>query len=329
MITPQHSDARRQLPLFWQIFIPNAALLAVAGTILALSPATVSAPVLLSEALVIVAGLIAMVVINLLLIRRTLRPLEQLTAVMGEVDLLNPGQRVRPPAESLEIAELARVFNSMVARLERERRESGRRLLTAQEGERRRLARELHDEFGQSLTALMLRIDRVLTRADPALVAELHEAREDTRALSDELQEIVRRLRPEALDDLGLTTALTVLAKEFSDRSGLPVRRRLDSGLPQLDPEAELVIYRVAQESLTNVARHADASGVELALVLDGDRIRLSVTDDGHGLNGAPAGSGIRGMRERALLVGAVLAIHTDPEGGTRVELEAPVEGPS
>jgi two-component system sensor histidine kinase UhpB len=197
-------------------------------------------------------------------------------------------------------------------------------MLAAQEGERRRFARELHDQVGQTLTALMLEVGHAAERA-PEVRTELLEAQEAARALSHDIREIVRQLRPEALDDLGLTSALTVLGEQFSERSGIDLRRRFAPGLPPLDSEAELVLYRVAQESLTNVARHAHASRVELSLVAIEAGVRLEVTDDGHGLNGAAPGNGIRGMRERALLVGGRLTVASPSAGGVSVCLDVPV----
>src|SRR5690606_10216893 len=141
---------------------------------------------------------------------------------------------------------------------------------------------------------------------------------------------LVRRLRPGVLDDLGLVSAVTSLATEFATHTGLRVRRSFDADLPTLDREAELVIYRVAQEGLTNAARHAEAQNVEVSLHADGGNVVLEVSDDGRGVGAAQEGAGIRGMRERALLVGATLDIvPAAPAGttpaGTRSRLTVPV----
>ena len=311
------------MPLFWQIFVPNALLLALAGVALTVSPATISSPPLLVEVVVVAVGIALMVIVDLLLLRRSVAPLEELARLMRDVDPLRPGQRVRLGRASAEVEELAEVFNGMLERLEAERRDSGRRMLAAQETERRRLARELHDQIGQTLTALMLEVGHAAERA-PDVRSELREAQEAARALSDDVRDIVRQLRPEALDDLGLTSALTVLGEQFSQRSGIELRRRFAAELPALDPESEVVLYRVAQESLTNVARHAGASRVEVSLVSLDSGVRLEVSDDGHGLNGAMPGHGMRGMRERALLVGGRLAVESPEAGGVRVRLDIP-----
>lgn len=315
---------RRALPLFWQIFVPNAAILLAAGAILIVTPATVSSPVVLGEAVVIALGLALMLMLNLTLLRRAVAPLEQLARVMREIDPLSPGDRVTEATDSAEIADLARVFNAMIGRLETERRESAYRMLDAQEEERLRLARELHDEIGQSVTGLMLQIGHSAAHAPADVRAELDETREAARSLSDELREIVRRLRPEALDDLGLPTALIALSDRFADQTGLRIHRRVGGELPPLTPAAELVIYRVAQEGLTNVARHADASSVDLSLERSAGGVTLRVSDDGRGLDSSSPASGIRGMRERALLVGARLKISSGDGGGATVKLDVP-----
>ena len=315
----------RRLPLFWQIFTPNVAVLIAATMVLALSPATISDPIVSREAIVIGVGLILLLAANFLVIRRALKPVEELTEVMQRVDLLVPGHRVSLSTRSSEIDELSAVFNRMLERLEAERRQMGRRTLIAQEEERRRLARELHDELNQSIAGVMLGLRAIAEESNGRAGAEIRAAQDELRTISTEVENIVNRLRPETLDDLGLLSALVVLGEEFMQRSGIELERRFDNGLPELDPEAELVVYRVAQESLTNVAVHADATRVVLEVAPHGDDVRLTIRDDGIGLNGRGEGNGIRGMRERALLVRATLAIGANPDGsGTQVELIVP-----
>jgi two-component system sensor histidine kinase UhpB len=323
------SPRNRELPLFWQIFAPNAIVLLAASAALTLSPATISSPVVGREVLTVVLGVLLLILVNFLVIRRAVRPVEDLTEVMGEVDLLSPGQRVSLSTHSAEINELGAVFNRMLERLEAERKEMGRRTLVAQEDERRRLARELHDELNQTIAGVMLSLKGVADHSDGVEARELQEALEELRRVSDEVEAIVNRLRPETLDDLGLLSALVVLSDQFSQRTGIEVRRRFGEALPALSPDAELVVYRIAQESLTNVAVHAGAGLVELELEREETALRLAVRDDGEGLNGHAEGHGIRGMRERALLVDAELALRPGVGGtGTGVELRVPVGGP-
>ncbi|MFC8422268.1 HAMP domain-containing sensor histidine kinase [Streptomyces sp. NPDC057236] len=310
------------MPLFWRIFLLNAVVLIVA-TALLLGPVTVSTPVLLTEAAVLTVGLAAMLVANALLLRVGLAPLQRLTRAMTTTDLLRPGHRPAVGGRG-EIAELITTFNTMLDRLEDERATSSARALSAQESERRRVARELHDEVGQSLTAVLLQLKRAADHAPPGLREELRQAQETTRAGLEEIRRIARRLRPGVLDELGLASALKALATEFGG-PGLSVQHCLDGDLPELDRESELVIYRVAQEGLTNTARHARARRAELALRRAPGGVELRVRDDGRGIGAAPEGAGIRGMRERALLVGARLTVDRAADGGTEVRLAVPV----
>ncbi len=311
------------MSLFWRIFGLNALVLGAATALLLWAPVTVSVPVLLTEAVILVGGLAVMLVANAALLRIGLTPLDRLTRLMTRVDLLRPGQRL-PVAGHGGVAELIRTFNAMLDRLEAERALSSARALSAQEAERRRIAQELHDEVGQSMTAVLLGLKRAANRAPDSLRPELQQAQEITRESLDEVRRLARRLRPGVLEDLGLISALTALTTDFATHTGLRVTRHFDSPLPSLDPQAELVLYRVAQEGLTNVARHAEAERVELSLRRSAASVVLSISDDGHGSGIFREGAGIRGMRERALLVGATLDIASGAGKGTRVSLSVP-----
>ena len=312
------------LPFAWRIFLVNAVLLVAAALALALSPATISFPIALTEGIVLTIGLVAILTVNLMLVRRLFAPLERLNKVMQSVDLLQPGQRVEATGPE-EVRELATVFNEMLARLETERRESGSESVKQQEDERKRVAQELHDEVGQALTAVMLQIGRLAREAPPELEADLREALEATRTSLEDVRRIAKQLRPEALDDLGLVPALNSLASAFGDRTGLHIHRRLPEDLPALGDESELAIFRIAQECLTNAARHAETTRVDLSLAHVNGRVVLRVRDHGRGLDGARPGSGIRGMRERAMLIGAELSIRPALPTGTEVALTIPL----
>lgn len=317
------------MSLFWRIFLLNALVLAAATAVLLWAPVTVSVPVLLTEAFVLTGGLIAMLLANAALLRVGLAPLQRLQRLMTTIDLLRPGQRL--PAEGRgEVPELVRTFNDMLTRLEAERGDSSARALRAQEDERRRVAQELHDEVGQSMTAVLLGLKRVADRAPEELREELRQVQETTRAGLDEVRRLSHRLRPGVLEDLGLSSALSALATEYAAHSGLDVRRDIDPALPPLGRQRELVLYRVAQEGLTNTARHADASHVELSLRCEAAAVVLRVRDDGRGPGpgGPREGAGIRGMRERALLVRGTLGVGPAPQGGTEVRLRVP-SGPA
>ncbi|MFI1207111.1 HAMP domain-containing sensor histidine kinase [Streptomyces sp. NPDC020802] len=312
------------MSLFWRIFALNAVVLGGATALLLWAPVTVSVPVLLTEAVILVGGLVVMLVANAALLRIGLAPLDRLTRLMTTVDLLRPGQRL-PEHGHGETAELIRTFNAMLGRLEHERATSSARILLAQEAERRRIAQELHDEVGQTMTAVLLSLKRAADEAEEPLRGELQQAQEITRGSLDEVRRLVRRLRPGVLDDLGLVSALTSLTTEFATHAGLRVLRRFDADLPALDSETELVLYRVAQEALTNAARHAEAGQVEVSLNRIGEAVVLAVADDGRGTGVAREGAGIRGMRERALLIGATLDVTSQPQAGMQVRLTVPL----
>jgi len=311
--------------LFWRVFLLNAALLVVAGIVLALSPLTISAPVKVLEEFVIVVGIGLLLALNYAMLRPTFKPLERLAERMKNVDLLRPGRRLAPSG-SPEVVDLVRSFNDMLDRLETERRESGSRALAAQEAERKRIAAELHDEVGQSLTGVLLLLDQVTGEVPPERRELFGEAQEATRRSIDEVRRIAQELRPELLEHLGLVSALKSLSTSFTDQAGLQLEWEFARDLPRLAPDTELAVYRVAQESLTNVARHADAHHVWLSLQPGHDTVVLRIVDDGHGMTGAKDGGGLRGMRERAVLVGAALAIKPAPTGGVEVRLELPAE---
>jgi len=221
------------------------------------------------------------------------------------------------------LATNALLVRAGLRRLEAEYLASGALAVAAQEGERQRIARELHDEIGQSLTVALLSLRRVADRAPESLREETELAQQAVRTSLEDVRQVARRLRPGVLADLGLRSALKELVDEFTRTSGVDVVRSLPKDLPAIGRDVELVVYRVAQEALTNVARHAHATSVRISLALDGRRLTLVVSDNGQG-GDYPEGVGIRGMRERAALVGADLSIAANPGGGTDVRLAIP-----
>jgi two-component system, NarL family, sensor histidine kinase UhpB len=315
----------RRGSLYQRVFLTNATILTVATLVVAITPATVSFPVELTEAIVLVAGLMAILVLNVFALRAAFAPLERLRRSMRAVDPHRPGERLEATGPQ-EVRELVLVFNDMLDRLEGERRESGRRALAAQEGERRRVAQELHDDVGQALTGVLLRLESLARRAPMDLRADVRATQEATREAIHRVSLVVRQLRPEALTDLGLAKALAALASRVEEEAGLGVRQSIAPARYELDEESELVIYRVAQESLTNAARHANATSVDLVVEPSEDRgIVLRIRDNGVGLPATlQARHGILGMRERAMLIGATLTIANHPEGGVEVTLIAP-----
>jgi two-component system sensor histidine kinase UhpB len=323
------AEPRRRHSLLWRLSIIDLSVLAVIVLLLALTPITIHAPPRPVEVAVLLAGFVVIATANLLLLRRAVAPLGQLSNVMQAVDPMDPGTRVLTDnIRDAELVTLANSFNAMLDRLELERRQSALRALSAQEGERVRVARELHDEIGQTLTAIALEAERNAAMQD----RDDRESWERAAALAqqsvEDLRRIARRLRPEALDDLGLVNAFIALSNRVSEHGGIPIVRRLPESLPEHPPEVDLVVYRVAQEALTNVIRHSRATRAELELATDGDRLRVVVRDNGRGMptGDLPAGSnGIIGMRERAMLVGGTLTVKSEEGKGTEVALDVPL----
>jgi two-component system sensor histidine kinase UhpB len=319
------TQRRRYLPLLYRVTGLNAILLvlSVGFTIAVLDPARVSSVRLDEEGVLLVAVLVLAVALNVYLVRRIVAPVATLTALARRVDLTGEGERMPAPAVQSEAGELALTFNEMLDRLEAERHEATGRVLAGQEAERLRIAQELHDQIGQELTAVLLSLARVESRVPGELKGDLVETQEAVRSSLEGLRQIAIELRPEALDDLGLESALAVLCERFSERTGLRITEHINPELPLLSPEIELVVYRVAQEALTNVARHSGADEAELDLEHGGGQLTLTVSDRGRGMTGGHvAGTGIRGMRERATLIGAQLTIGPESAaGGCRVSL--------
>src|SRR3954447_2511563 len=256
--------ARRPLPLYWRVFAVNAGLLTAIAIVLVVAPVTISFPIAVFEGIGVVVGVVVTIAINALLLRHAFAPLARLEQRMETVDLLRPGQRLQIGRDD-EIGSVLGTFNRMLDRLEAERQESGRRVLAAQEAERVGIARDLHDEVGQVLTGVLLQLNSI-TESAPEHRSELDEARNAVRRALDEVRRISSELRPEMLEHLGLVSALTELTTTFGRISDIDVERDFDPSLPKLAPETELAVYRIAQESLTNIARHSNASRVMIAL---------------------------------------------------------------
>ncbi len=327
---PERPGRRRYVPLLYRIAGVNALLLVVAVgvTIVVLDPNRVSSFRVDAEGAALIVALLLVVAINVYLVRRVVGPVQALTALARRVDLSDHEERMPVNDPASEAGELASTFNEMLARLEAERRDATGRVLAGQEAERLRIAQELHDQVGQELTAVLLGLARVEARVPRELRDDVGEVQRAVRGSLEDVRRIAIELRPEALDDLGLQSALAVLCERFTERFGLEVKQHLGPRLPKLCSDAELVVYRVAQEALTNVARHSGAHEAELTLALENGYLTLTVADAGHGLpEGLIPGTGMRGMRERATLIGANLTIDTERvDSGTRVRLEVPTE---
>ena len=275
------------------------------------------------EWLVFGLALVATLLGNWLLLHRRFEPLDRVISAMEQVNLADPRDAAKAPPQigSAEVRRLDVAFRRMIARLEAERREAARSTIRAQERERQRIAQDLHDEVNQALTAVSLRLQATIEQAPPELKRELAETKRLSGQAMEELLALARQLRPAVLDDHGLLPALHSQVADFGERTGMRASFVSRGAVPKLTPEQQLAIYRVTQESLSNIAQHAEARSVEVELSFIG-RTLLRISDDGRGFVGAENGGlGLRGMRERALLAGGKLSIYTRDGGGTRVEL--------
>lgn len=319
----------RRLSLVWRASLANAAVFALVFILFVVTPITVHAPPRFTEVLLLVAGLGTMLVVNLVLLRLALSPLREFADQMERIDLRDPARGLSASGTYGPIlTEFVEKFNAMVDRLAEERRTGARAALAAQERERLRIGRALHDEAGQTLTAIALEVERAAKESSPGQGEQMERLAAQLHASLDEIRRISRDLRPEALDDLGLINALIALTSRADRQGGVRIERRLSTRLPALSTEFELVIYRVAQEALTNVLRHAHASRCLVALEFNEGVVQLQVSDDGVGLPSSRVDAetiGIEGMRERALLVSGTLAIESRPGQGTQVSLRLPV----
>lgn len=309
--------------LFRRVILINGLVFTLGTLALAMSPATVSGPVRLTEIPVLLIGLAVVVGANALLLRSSLAPLDRLAASMRRVDPPNLSDRVYDPGDG-DLHHLIESFNGMLDRLEAERASSSALALTVQENERQRIARELHDQIGQTLTVALLTLKRAFDAAPGDIRGDVGDAQEIVRASLDEVRSIARRLRPDALEDLGLRSALQALCNQFTQATGIDVVKQIAPQADQLTPDLSLVCYRIAQESLTNIARHSGTQKAWLDLHVNAAaELTLRIADNGKG-GVSVEGAGITGMRERALLVRATLTITSPTDEGTEVRLVAP-----
>jgi two-component system sensor histidine kinase UhpB len=327
---------RRDDSLIGQIVAANVVLFAL--TLLA---ASIAAGLDLGSSskrwdfLILALAIVLTLCTNLWMLQRRFRPLESLIDQIEAIDPAEPTPlqlRRSDPVE--EIDRLASSFHGLLERIEEERRRSGQLAMRAQEEERRRLARDLHDEVNQALTAILLRLEALAQETPPERAPEVVELKRLVNQAMDELLNLARQLRPSALDDHGLVAALETQLKRFSARTG--VEARLDAaGEPDELPDVvQTAIYRVSQEALTNVTRHAGATVVELVVARRDEGVELRVSDDGGGFDPAVLphansltpgrGLGLIGMAERARLIGGELDVRSAPGGGTTITLRVP-----
>ncbi|HSS33552.1 MAG TPA: histidine kinase [Solirubrobacterales bacterium] len=281
--------------------------------------------------IIVLALAVIVLAINLRRQQRRFRPLEHLIEEMEKVDLSRPGPlpaSIDGVGETEEVERIELAFLRMLRRLEAERRRAGSATLAAQEEERARVARDLHDEVNQSLTGLLLRLEAAREAAPPELEAELAETKALANQAMRELLSLARQLRPTALDDLGLAAAVAGQVEQLG-HGEVEASFEVEGDFSDLGDDAQLVVYRVAQEALSNAGRHSGAEGVAVTMRRREDGgVDLAVADDGRGFafEESERGLGIGGMRERALLIGGELTIESRPGHGTTVRLAVPGE---
>lgn len=328
-----------RIPLFHKLVIANAAILAVVGgiTVLLTMRATAQGEIPLWIALVVVtAGIVLSLTANALIVWFALVPLRQLEETAARVSAGNFQARATPSIIADPALErLVTTFNNVLDTAEdrsHRLREMAARVNAAAEEERRRVAGELHDGIAQSLAALNLRVRLARSAADPQLRALALD--EISGGISDailELRRMARGLRPPALEMLGLAAAMSSHARSVSEAAGIETGFEADDVSGMLSPDAELSLYRIFQESLSNVVRHSGASNVSVQLKRGERSIDLSVIDDGRGFDTTGAmrarrGLGLFGMEERAVFMGGTVEIRSVRGQGTSVFVSVPIE---
>lgn len=339
------TGTQRQLSLFEKLILVNTLVLvgeALAG--LWITSHNLEVHHYLIDTAFIVATTLFTLGINFVLLRASFSPLFSLIRTMRAISTGQTNKRASIIPTDSEIGELAQAFNTMLDQLEAMRRQQAMLILQAQEEERRRLARELHDESSQNLTALLVHIEilhqtlqqlpppAIQQRARDNLQAGLQHLEQLTKNTLENVRTLALQLRPGVLDDLGLQATFRWLAEDCQQRLKLPVKLELDNVEPILREQDnaslyETTLFRIAQECLTNAARHAQATHVSISLKQQADSILLRVQDDGRGYDKASTqtGLGIAGMRERAALLGGKVTISSEQGRGTTVEAILPL----
>lgn len=330
------------LPITWKVLIANAVVVvlgAIAGTYVTVNFVRHDASPNQAWLMLVFAGIgvLLSVLLNYWILKAAFGPLENLARVAEAVQHGDYSARADPSRFSdPQLERFGQSFNRALNVIEQDREQIqllADRVIGAQEAERKRIARELHDDTAQLLFAQLLKVSALSSSPHP----EVRQTAEELGNMMSEAMESVRRLghelRPPALDDLGLRAALEYLAQRMSDQMGIPVQFTMSEFRKRVEPAVELVLYRVAQEALTNTWKHAKATRVEGSIIRDGDSVTLVVEDDGIGIDpncsqksdGRGIGMGIFGMAERVELVGGTLTVDGARNPGTRVTAHIPL----
>ncbi|HEX6820402.1 MAG TPA: HAMP domain-containing sensor histidine kinase, partial [Ktedonobacterales bacterium] len=349
------------LSLYYKVLFANSAIVllgALAGTAITLRVASVRGQADFDvplAAIFAVCGLALTGLLNALVLRAAFSPLSRLQDVARRVREGNLSVRADPsPLADAEIAQIAGTLNQIldeVQAYEEQMRALSGRVIRAQEEERQRIARELHDDTGQMLTLLLIRLKLLESQASTDEVREqIGELRGLVSSAIDQVRQMALNLRPPSLDQLGLVPALRSLIATFTASTHIQVKLDMPREPVSLSPERTIAVYRIAQEALTNIAKHSGARNVAMSLTRERDEraaggehdmLRLTVRDDGKGFDPSPLlhrgqrrasggpGVGLFGMEERARLAGGTLRLQSAPGRGTLINLQLPVEADS
>lgn len=330
-----------RIPLFYKILVANSAIVifgAIGGTIITAwyvgrYPDNLRYGLM---ALFVFVGILISFVVNNQILKWALAPLDRLQSAVDRIRRGDKGVRVDLGENSDErFDRLADTFNQMLDELDQNAQRMqnlSHLILRAQEEERHRLARDLHDEAAQALTSLLVHL-RLLERAGTAEEAQqrVHELRELTALALEDVRRVSVDLRPTILDDLGLVPALEWRVDEMNKGDGITATFTVSGVVTRLPRDMELVFYRIGQEALNNIGRHARAQNVEVSLAQNHTTISLVVHDDGAGFDPRNVvsddrhGLGLEGMRERITMIDGQLEIESKPGSGTTVTAVAPL----
>lgn len=343
-------DRLLALPLFYKVLIANSAIVligALAGTAITWHVASTHLPEALDVSLAAVFAIIGLsltAALNALVLRAAFSPLARLQDVARRVQ--EGDLSVRAEATSLadkEIDQLASTLNQIldeVQSYEEQMRALSGSVIRAQEEERQRIARELHDDTGQVLTLLLIRLKLLESQSESEETRQqIEELRGLVSSAIDQVRRLALNLRPPTIDQLGLIPALRSLVATYTTNTHINVKLDAPREAIRLSPEHMIAVYRIAQEALTNVAKHSGARSVMMNVSVHDDTLHLDIRDDGHGFDMSAVahrrqrppmesgpGVGLFGMEERARLAGGALHIQSAPGRGTFLGLTVPLE---
>lgn len=332
-----------RVPILYKVLIANAAIVvfgAIAGTWTTIQLARDSHAASGAQLILLFAcvGLLLSIAANYFVLRAAFRPLSNLERVANAVRDGDVSRRVeRTRFTDPQLARLSDTFNDTLDELAKDReqlRALATQVIRAQEDERKRIARELHDDTAQVLFAQLLRLTTMKSSPNDDMRVTAGELEDMTVEAIEGVRRLALELRPPSLDDLGLRESLGDLAERFGKQLGIPVAYQPRVGRERLPAEIELVLYRVAQEAMTNVAKHSNATEAAINLTRRGQIVTLSVTDNGEGFDPAVVseqddrglGLGLFGMEERVVLVGGTLQILSRDRIGTAVIATIPLD---